>query len=236
MSQPFFALPTSQTERSSPETLNSQKQRQSQLLRLHGWLYHNFTSWQIDLRPHWEANQVIRRWQGKTAEHLELAYGRSFQELQKAVRNFAFPKVETQTFWQSALISLRLDQEHIHISFNIGERAWLDAANLDSKIQHSLNCQQTLLGVLTDLFMFGYRLKERLGSEGLGKGTPPAEIFAFLDQFRAMHGQLYVARTFSLDDSALTVERIGLEMLTQIRLLCPLYKFVCWAEDNHYLW
>lgn len=238
LSQPFFAAfpPIIQTDNGQPKRAADLEQRQSQLLRLHGWLYHRFPSWQIDIHPHWETNHVVRRWQGQTAEHLELAYGRSYRELRETVRNFAFPEVETQTFWQSALISLRLDLEHVHVSFNIGERAWLDATNLYNKIQHSLNCQQSLLNVLTDLFVFGYRLKERLGSVGLGKGAPPAEIFEFLDQFRSMHGQLYVARTFPLEDSSLTAERIGLEILTQVRLLYPLYQFVCWSEDNHYLW
>lgn len=213
------------------------EERRQQLLTLHHWLQRRFATWQLALHPHWLAERVVLPQVGQGgAVCLELAYGRSAEELAIALRAFAFPEVSAQSFRQSALIILRLTDRELSIAFQLGELAWLDATNLANKLQHSAQARATLLGILTDLFNFGYAVEQRLGQGGLGRGTAPVKLLAAWENVGSQHGQLYLGRTLPLTDPVLSRERIGWELFAQIRLLYRVYQFVRWSPENHYIW
>lgn len=224
----------------SPLVCSLQTAVKSKLLGLHGLIHPHFHLYNLDLHPHWQKELIVCDCglMGQTravTTHLDLAYGKSHSQLKRTLRSFAHPVVDDKTFWQSPLLTLRVDYIGLHIALVLGEKAWLEATNLRNKVQYNLVNQRNFLQLLNDLFIFGFRLKDTFEAVGLGKEATPAQVLQLVRTFQDTNGQLYVSRTYGARDPRLDETRITLEVMSQVRLLYPLYRFVCWRPDNHYL-
>ncbi len=212
---------------------------QEKVLAIHGFVSKQ-AGWPAYLRPHWQSSRMISHrfvtnHAGRTELQLELSYGKTEDELRQLLRNFAFPSVGAHTFWQSALLGIRLTCTHWQVLFSLGERAWFESSNLRNKVMASRANEIMLINLLRDLFSHGFWLKDNFQARGIGEDASKAEIIWLLRSFQSATGQLYLCKSYSHTDRAVSQTRIFQELYSQLQLLLPLYEYVRWSPANDFV-
>lgn len=233
---------------SNPDIDGERERVHNKLVGLHKLLFPEIRKRKWDLHPHWMSQWLVSasRISPATAriEFMTLRYSKPEATI-KLMKQQLFE--DFGHFYANAMLDTRIDSESFSVELLVSEKAWVDAQNLQARLQNGNAAKNHFRTMLAELGAdYSLILSQFVRQDGRPLGyqqvlrakasrlVNTGVLMATMAKYRPGGHDLRFGIQYKRDDKRLRADTIVTEVLRRFEQLYPLYAFLSWSPENDF--
>lgn len=203
-----------------------------------------------ELHAHWQKQHLtnvvwpLKQANGEYVDYVRIGYGKSKQEIKELSQILSLFSINDKGYMKDDMafhyvtqLQLSINEDEWNVALYLGHHGWLEQKNLVNKVKNNKKEKDLLKDTLNFLQDKGYILYiySELGDYYYEDASEYInEIIDYSN--KGVSFTIHICKELDKDDEKNDIQKILPYLITEFKILMPIYKFIAWdSKKNNYL-